>query len=569
MSLKKNLSVNDILKKDLNQLIIMTEFIILLTSIGTQKVKYLERITDSDEQICNIYYSCIEKYILIESEAITQSKNILFEKTNNNNISKIDKDKNSLIELIKEQEQKINEYIQEIKELKKEKNNLQNNLKEKEILLEKKQNLTKEATNELLNNNILISQLKTENKEKDISIDSLKSQHNFIQKKQKDKIYKLEEEIINLKNNMKNIKEIQDNYDHLMLKYKKLKNNLEDKEKDDGLPSKIHLMDDIDELKQKNEFLLKANDLLKNEINKINQNSLIDKEKIKQLEIENKELIYEKNELNEKLLKINFTKEEKESNKGISLDKILEEDNESQLNENKSKVEDILFVKENLKNKINSINQEKEKLALDLQKCELDNKKLLLTIDRVKNESKRYSEDNKCLNEKLIEINKSKKKDLDKLKKEINDKIKIIEKMLQEKKEMIKNYENLQKELIQIKNYSNYNKKNKGSNNNIIKEKEIIISNSETLGLKNEIQNLNLLLLQKDEEIRKLKEERQLTDDEVNLKLADLDFYKKLYEEQKLRVNKEHELISDSLYKLAIHFMSLKDDLQKKINKNK
>ena len=568
MSLKKNLSVNDILKKDLNQLIIMTEFIILLTSIGTQKVKYLERITDSDEQICNIYYSCIEKYILIESEAITQSKNILFEKTNNNNISKIDKDKNSLIELIKEQEQKINEYIQEIKELKKEKNNLQNNLKEKEILLEKKQNLTKEATNELLNNNILISQLKTENKEKDISIDSLKSQHNFIQKKQKDKIYKLEEEIINLKNNMKNIKEIQDNYDHLMLKYKKLKNNLEDKEKDDGLPSKIHLMDDIDELKQKNEFLLKANDLLKNEINKINQNSLIDKEKIKQLEIENKELIYEKNELNEKLLKINFTKEEKESNKGISLDKILEEDNESQLNKNKSKVEDILFEKENLKNKITSINQEKEKLALDLQKCELDNKKLLLTIDRVKNESKRYSEDNKCLNEKLIEINKSKKKDLDKLKKEINDKIKIIEKMLQEKKEMIKNYENLQKELIQIKNYSNDNKKNKGSNNNIIKEKEIIISNSETLGLKNEIQNLNLLLLQKDEEIRKLKEERQLTDDEVNLKLADLDFYKKLYEEQKLRVNKEHELISDSLYKLAIHFMSLKDDLQKKI-KNK
>ena len=221
-----------------------------------------------------------------------------------------------------------------------------------------------------------------------------------------------------------------------------------------------------------------------------------------------------------------------------------------------------------MKNKITSINQEKEKLALDLQKCELDNKKLLLTIDRVKNESKRYSEDNKCLNEKLIEINKSKKKDLDKLKKEINDKIKIIEKMLQEKKEMIKNYENLQKELIQIKNYSNDNKKNKGSNNNIIKEKEIIISNSETLGLKNEIQNLNLLLLQKDEEIRKLKEERQLTDDEVNLKLADLDFYKKLYEEQKLRVNKEHELISDSLYKLAIHFMSLKDDLQKKI-KNK
>ena len=32
--------------------------------------------------------------------------------------------------------------------------------------------------------------------------------------------------------------------------------------------------------------------------------------------------------------------------------------------------------------------------------------------------------------------------------------------------------------------------------------------------------------------------------------------------------NEEHKLISESLYKLAVHFMSLKDDLQKKINNN-
>ena len=37
-------------------------------------------------------------------------------------------------------------------------------------------------------------------------------------------------------------------------------------------------------------------------------------------------------------------------------------------------------------------------------------------------------------------------------------------------------------------------------------------------------------------------------------------------EEQKIRVNEEHKLISESLYKLAIHFMTLKDDLQKRIN---
>ena len=572
LALKKSLSVNDIIKKDLNQMITLTELIILLTSIGSNKVKYLDRISDSDEQICNIYFSVIEKYILIEPDEVCESKNIIIERANNNNKCQIDNDKKYLIQLVKEQDHKINEYTQQIKDLTKEKTDIENNLREKEILLEKNKKTVKDATDELLNNNILFNQIKNENKEKDITIDSLKSQLNYIQIKEKEKIYKLEEEIISLKTTIKNYKDIQEKYDQLMTKYKKLKYNYEnlEKEKNNGLSIKIKLMHDIEELKQKNEFLLKGNDLLKNEINKINQNTLNDKEKIKQLEIENKMINYEKNELNEKLLKLrNTQKEEKTPNKGITLDKILEEDSESQINGSKMKIDDILFENENLKSKITTINQENQKIGLDLQKSQIDNQKYILTIDRLKNEVKRYSDENKCLNDKIIEINKYKKRDIDKLKKEVDDKVKIIEKMLKEKKDMIKNYELIQKEMLQFKNNNTINnKKRLSSHNNIIKEKEIIISNSETLGLKNDIQNLNLLLLQKDEEIRKLKEEKQLTDDEVNLKLADLDFYKKLYEEQKLRVNKEHELISESLYKLAVHFMSLKDDLQKKI-KNK
>ncbi len=46
----------------------------------------------------------------------------------------------------------------------------------------------------------------------------------------------------------------------------------------------------------------------------------------------------------------------------------------------------------------------------------------------------------------------------------------------------------------------------------------------------------------------------------------DLDFYKRSYEEQKSRVNKEHEMISSSLYDLALQFMSLKNELQRKMN---
>jgi hypothetical protein len=46
----------------------------------------------------------------------------------------------------------------------------------------------------------------------------------------------------------------------------------------------------------------------------------------------------------------------------------------------------------------------------------------------------------------------------------------------------------------------------------------------------------------------------------------DLEFYKRSYEEQKIRVDREHELISSSLYELALQFMSLKTELNKKVN---
>ena len=52
--------------------------------------------------------------------------------------------------------------------------------------------------------------------------------------------------------------------------------------------------------------------------------------------------------------------------------------------------------------------------------------------------------------------------------------------------------------------------------------------------------------------------------DEMLKRSEDLEFYKRSYEEQKNRVNREHELISTSLYELALQFMSLKNELQKK-----
>jgi hypothetical protein len=515
----------------------LAEIIILFTYIGSNNIQYLKRIFQNDEQICNIYFNCIEKYVSVKPPNSAQS----FDKLNldkNNIYIKIEKDKKKLIELVKEQESRINEYKKIILDLTKEKT---------ELILEKKQNITKEST-ELFSNDFLMSQFKVKSKEKDIKISSLKSQ--IISKKEKEKIFNLEKdkENISFLNNTNTIK----GNELLMIKLKRLKINLEEKMKYDEFPHKIQLFYDIDEIKQKNVLLTKANESLKNEMCKIAKSYLLDKERIKKLELENK--------------KINNEKNEKIISKGKILDKIVEED-ESQINENKSKVDEILLENKILKSKIISISQENQKLSLDIKKIELDNQRLQLALDRMKNETKKYSDDNKCLNEKILEINKIKKRELDKLKKEVDDKVKIIDKILQEKKEMIKNCEKLQNELTLFKNFDSSNNKKFIENHNyndIVKDNDNILSNPEISELKNEIQNLNLLLLVKNEEIKKLKEEKHLSDDGNDLKL---DFYKKLYEEQKKRVNKEHELISKSLYKLAVHFMSLKDDLQKKIKK--
>jgi chromosome segregation protein len=244
--------------------------------------------------------------------------------------------------------------------------------------------------------------------------------------------------------------------------------------------------------------------------------------------------------------------------------------------------ENTKFSKENeeLNLKCEKIKRDFEKLKIAYQRTELDKQNLTLRIDRSKNETKRFEEDNKALNAKIKDLNNKKNLEADKIKQEVKEKDKLIEKMLNEKQEIIKKYSDLQKEYSQLKikfeeevgiEDENINNENQvlidiNSNENIGSKNEV--SNSEILALKNEIQALKFKIVSKDDEIKKLNNssnKSKFTDDEISSKLSDLDFYKKSYEAQKNRVNFEHELISDSLYKLAKHLMGLKEDLQKKM----
>ena len=297
--------------------------------------------------------------------------------------------------------------------------------------------------------------------------------------------------------------------------------------------------------KKKLEF--KVTDL-QNDIKKINDDNLNEKKKVKKNEeSESGILIGILDEIPKNFDNPNDLINEYEIKEKDETIKRQNEENEKLINENIS-----------LQNKLDKLGREKDSIEAQLSKNNLDKQKISLEKDRIKNELKRIENDNKALNDKIKDVTNTKQNEIEKIKEELKAKTDLIENILEEKKTYIKKYEDLQKDV------NNNNKPN-------LPKQEIIISNSEVLTLKNEIQNLKLSNLQKDEEIRKLtlrSKDRQLSDDEINTKLADLDFYKKSYEEQKARVNREHELISDSLYKLAVHFMGLKDDLQKKM-KNK
>jgi hypothetical protein len=100
--------------------------------------------------------------------------------------------------------------------------------------------------------------------------------------------------------------------------------------------------------------------------------------------------------------------------------------------------------------------------------------------------------------------------------------------------------------------------------------------------LRSELETLKIAISQKDEnsknlieKIKELEEENrglvfQIQDNlekyntEIAQRAEDLEFLKRSYDDQKNKVNREHDLISSSLYELALQFMTLKTELHKK-----
>ena len=291
--------------------------------------------------------------------------------------------------------------------------------------------------------------------------------------------------------------------------------------------------------KNKDYFLQKINQIDNNDINKLYY-SIIEK------------YISLKIEVNEETIDIVKPIEIKVD------DEIFEEENDEEYSN------DIAL---NEKNKINDLTKEIANLKEKLEKIEQE-KNILEYNNNLK--SKNFNEDLTIQKEEIIYnqiISPNKDEIIESLKNENEDLHKTLDNLHIENQELEAIVENLN---IKIKDLELDYQKLKEEYD--LKEQNFaeIISNHKSM-----IEKLNHDLKLEININKNYNEEKELLLNELNKYKEELDkkekndYYKKSYEEQKIRVNEEHKLISESLYKLAIHFMTLKEDLQNRINSAK
>ena len=396
-----------------------------------------------------------------------------------------------------------------------------------------------------------------------------------------------------------NIEDSEIKYNNLNLLLHSIDNYIKENQNKDKIKEKIEISENIsikkiingelDELiklaeilifltiicKNKDYFLQKMNQIDNNNINKLYYSII---EKYMPLKIKTNENMID----NIKPIEINID------------DLIFDEDkNEVTINENIS----------NEKNEINNLTKEITNLRKKLEKIEQEKKNILKNNNIIK--SKKFSEDlniqkkeiiyNQIIsskNDDLIESLKNENEDLhktlDNLHIENQELEALVEKLNIKIKESDLDYQKLKEEYdIKEQNFAevisnhksmieklnhdlkleiNINKSYNEEKEQILKELNKYKEELDNKEKNDELINIKKNLEEKDKLIKELEEKNKENEKE---KMEENNYYKKSYEEQKIRVNEEHKLISESLYKLAIHFMTLKEDLQNRINSAK
>ena len=505
---KSLLNINDIIQKDKNQLILLAEMIIFISSISSNK-ESLDNLENCDNDLIALYLNIKEKY--------TKQTDDYYSTIENNNeegkpdestlqqISELNKEidnKNEKINnLIKLNDELDCKYKDALMQIERAKENEENNSSLKEDLI-----------NEQAKNSTLTSELK----ELKYENESLKKK---LEEEKKSLTFKLnytQEKLLSAEDKLENFKSLNAENEKLKAKLKEF-SLLKDKEiiineKDKKIESLNKLIETItkdkETLNAKNGKLIQDVYELKEESRKKN-NTIKSLEKLnEELKKENKRIdnILKQNEMKVSRPSLDISQDLNKKGTGFTLSELNKEvenqNNEKEINELKQELETY-------KDCLNTLNSEKDKLTNEKDKI--------------------YFEKEKCLNE-LQQLK------LEKQKNDMENENKI--KKLQNDISLLKTTGNLPSDIT-----SNLNNDDEVSSlkNQIIRQQEIIEA------LKSRIEN-------EDDIFNNSKEENKNNEnDEINK-------YIKEKKEMKNRIIKEHELISSSFYELALQFMRLREN---------
>jgi chromosome segregation protein len=285
------------------------------------------------------------------------------------------------------------------------------------------------------------------------------------------------------------------------------------------------------------------------------------------------------------------------------------------------RVEELKVNNISISNEIEKVKLAKDRVTVEKDKLDIELKNA--TFDLVKGNTQ-LEEQIVSLNIKLDEYASQKislVKEVDILREQYNNTNGLCDRLLNEKKQLINDNQTLKDEIISIKDsYTKQSniifylvnelresktrtgrRKYTGSHTNSSGKAQInnpgntdVVENENNFEeleneyintietLRNDLEALRISITQKDENLKNLNEKVKDLDEEnqsltlqiqdnlekynieINQRADDLEFLKRSYDDQKNKVNREHDLISSSLYELALQFMTLKTELHKK-----
>lgn len=303
IDIMKMIKINDLLKHDKIQLINMVELIILVSSISSRKDHWLEKISECDEKLLNLYLTHVEKYIPLDNrndESLTNASFIKYSNLEgqskilgvlndklNKKIEEFEREKAAFMKTINDKEDEISKLKGEIskshKDISDERLNMEYLKKELEHYKESAKKAYK-ASDDLAGDTFQLAQLRSEVQSRDQllehrikEIEQIRKQHSDEVEKFKDKIDQLEEKVQvgknmavdneKLRHKIKELqfyKEKQGQFDELVL----------------SLESKSRMIDSL--IKEKQGLLKQLEEINKDKIN--------EREKGRQLEKNIKEL---------------------------------------------------------------------------------------------------------------------------------------------------------------------------------------------------------------------------------------------------------------------------------------